>query len=763
MLRKKMAREILKNKGQFLSIMILAFLAVSLFASMKASNISAYNKLNDLYEKTNTADGWIFGEKFEEKDVENIKKIKSVKDARRRIHISANAKENDQAQLEVYIQEDNVISKPYVVKGKEFDAEKTDMIWLSESFADAWDIQLGDNFTFMLSGTPVTKKVAGFVISPEYQYLKAGKDLDIVKKNISIVYVSANSREFNEFPYTEIIFTSDAKDIKKLEQDISDVLNGNYAVLCDKDDMPGIKVMADELAQHDQFAVSFPVIFIIIALLVIATTMKRMIEQQRTQIGTLRALGMKKNKIIIHYISYSFVVSLIGTVIGIYVGTNVFGEAIAKIFRDWYQIPGWTVEMDESFIYVSTVVVLTCTLATYISCRKVMNIHPAESLRPATPKAGKNTIFEKMPFWNRLGFSVRYNLRDISRGKLRAVMGVFGTAAGMMMMVAALASYSTIGNAESWTFDKLQNFKTQVDFDTKTSSEEAQRLREKYDGELVQMSGIELSKSKKIKSEKKRSTTLIVTEGIGYFALTDVKQNVVKIPEGTIAVTMKLAKALDIEKGDTVYWHLYEKNTWYEAKVGLINRNPSFSGVTMLRKDFEKYGIDFRPSVLYTNEKLTKAEDDIILGVHDDKDLRESFDVMMSMLTAMLAVFVIFAAILPIVVLYNCGNLSFNERVKEFATLKVLGFHTKRIRKLLSLQNLWMSLIGILAGAPFGTVILQYMFDSNGDSMDYQVVANPLSYIVSAVFVLLVSLFVSYMFNRKIKQLDMVETLKGIE
>lgn len=763
MLRKKMAREILKNKGQFLSIMILAFLAVSLFASMKASNISAYNKLNDLYEKTNAADGWIFGEKFEEKDVENIKKIKNVKDARRRIHVSANAKENDQAQLEVYMQEDNVVSKPYVVKGKEFDAEKTDLIWLSESFANSWDIKLGDNFTFMLAGASFTKKVAGFVISPEYQYLKADKDLDIVKKNISIVYISANIEEFRDLPYTEIIFTSDVKDVKKLEQDISDVLDGNYAVLCDRDDMPGIKVMTDELAQHDQFAVSFPIIFMIIALLVIATTMKRMIEQQRTQIGTLRALGMKKNKIIIHYISYSFVVSLVGTIIGIYVGTYVFGEAIAKIFRDWYQIPGWTVEMDESFIYVSAIVVLTCTMATYISCRKVMNIQPAESLRPAAPKAGKNTIFEKLPFWNRFGFSTRYNLRDISRGKLRAVMGVFGTAAGMMMMVAALASYSTIGNTKSWTFDKLQNFKTQVDFDAKTSLEEAKRLQGKYDGELVQMSGIELSKSKKTKSEKKRSTTLIVTEGLGYFALTDVKQSVVKIPEGTIAVTMKLAKSLDIEKGDTVYWHLYEKNTWYEAKVGLINRNPSFSGVTMLRKDFEKCGIDFRPSVLYTNEKVTKAEDDIILGVHDDKDLRESFDIMMSMLTAMLAVFVIFAAILPIVVLYNCGNLSFNERVKEFATLKVLGFRTKRIRKLLSLQNMWMSLIGILAGAPFGTVILQYMFDSNGDSMDYQVVANPLSYIVSAVFVLLVSVSVSYMFNRKIKQLDMVETLKGIE
>ncbi|MCR5205304.1 MAG: ABC transporter permease, partial [Lachnospiraceae bacterium] len=147
----------------------------------------------------------------------------------------------------------------------------------------------------------------------------------------------------------------------------------------------------------------------------------------------------------------------------------------------------------------------------------------------------------------------------------------------------------------------------------------------------------------------------------------------------------------------------------------------------------------------------------------DDADIRESFDVMMSMIYAMLVVFVIFAAVLPIVVLYNCGNLSFNERVQEFATLKVMGLSTKRIRRLLALQNLWLSLIGIILGAPLGTVVLQYMFDSNGDSMDYPVGAGLLVYLASAAFVLLISVLVSFMFNRRIKHLDMVEILKGIE
>lgn len=135
----------------------------------------------------------------------------------------------------------------------------------------------------------------------------------------------------------------------------------------------------------------------------------------------------------------------------------------------------------------------------------------------------------------------------------------------------------------------------------------------------------------------------------------------------------------------------------------------------------------------------------------------------MQMIYLVLGVFLIFAMVLPVVVLYNSGNLSFHERLKEFATLKVLGFQTGAIRKLLSIQNLWLSVIGVILGAPFGTKLLQFMFDSNGDSMDYQVTAGTFEYLVSGAFVLIISVLVGFLFQKKIRRLDMVETLKGIE
>ncbi|MBO4927192.1 MAG: ABC transporter permease [Clostridiales bacterium] len=770
MLGKKMIREIRGNIGQFLSLFILSFLAVSLYACMKASNISAYNKLDDLRSITNCADGWIFSEGFSSEDLSSVRNLSDVTSAQRRLHITATAESHDQAQLEVYVLEENLVSKPYYVSGEKLDLASKDSIWISDSFAKEWDLKIGDSFSFSAYGFTITKKIAGTMVAPEYQYLKADKDLDIILKNIAVIYMPVEGLKESlsafgaEIPFNELVFTTDRQDVKSMEEDLGKALKGNYAVFCDRDDMPGIRIMKDELTQHDQFAITFPVVFLAIALLVIMTTMNRMIANQRTQIGTLRALGMKRRKIILHYLSYSFFVSLLGSIAGLFVGTYLMGEGLAVIFRAWYLVPGWTVEMDASFLIVVALVVFCCTLATYFSCRKVMNVHPAESLRPSSPKSGKRTLFEKLPFWGKLGFSSQYNLRDISRGKLRAFMGIFGTAAGMMIMVAAMASITTIQDASTWTFDKIQNFKNEIDFSEGITVDQAESYKEQYGGELISASAIEIAKEPQASSDKKRSTSLMVTEGLNNYRLTGLNRELVELEPGTCAITMKLARALDLKEGDTFYWHLYEKNTWYEAKVGLINRHPNFSGVTMLRADYEETGAEYVPTMLYSNATSVDVEGQAgILAVHDDKDLKESFDIMMEMIYAMLIVFVVFAAILPIVVLYNCGNLSFHERIKEFATLKVLGFTTKRIRKLLSLQNLWLSIVGLILGAPFGTVMLQYMFDSNGDSMDYPVSAGFLVYLISALFVMGVSVLVSYMFNKRIRKLDMVDILKGMD
>ena len=766
MLTKKMFREIKSNFGQFFSLFLLSFLAVALFATFKASNAGAYKAIEKFHKECNLADGWLYGEGFTTENLENIRNLEDINEAQLRTHLTGNSVEQGNAQIEIYLQEESVVNKPYIVKGKEFDVSDTDSLWLSEKFAEEWDLEIGDAFAYEYNGVVVNKKIAGLIASPEYEYMCADEDLDVDFKNIAYVYMAYSGFPVRELmPYTELIFTTDVKNVLSLEDKLSDALDENYAVFIDQSSVYGLKILRDELNQHEQFSYIFTIVFLAIALLVIMTTMNRMVAAQRTQIGTMNAMGMKRRKIKLHYMGYSFVVSLIGAILGLIFGTFCLGKYLVDVFSGFYIVPGWKTGYNISFIIVAFIVVLVCTLTSYLSCRKLLKVNPSECLRPAPPKAGKRCIFEKLPFWNQLGFYSQYNLRDISRAKLRAFMGVFGTACGMMLMISGFACNTTLDNMYEWTFERLQNYKYDMQFSDSITTEQAGEIAEIYEGEFVMMGSVEIAKKEHALSNQKKTTSIVVMEGKGYYGITNVKQEVVSLKPETIAISSKLAKSLGIKVGDTIYWHIYDKNERYSAKVGVISRNPTVSAITMLREDFEKTGNKYKPTAFYTDEDIVgyEKENEAVSATHSSKEIKEAYETNMEVMNLMVIIFMIFATVMPVVVLYNCGNLSFNERVKEFATLKVMGFRSGKIRKLLSLQNLWLSLIGVLIGAPFGKILLQYMFDSNGDSYDYMAVVSVADYLISGALVLAVSVLVSFMFSKRIKNLDMVEVLKGME
>lgn len=825
MLTRKMLREIKGNFGQFFSIFLLAFLAVSMFTIFKSSDTGAFQALDNFHQETNLADGWLYGEKFNQDSLEKVRQIPEVKEAQLRMQVTASTVKQDQAQMELFLEDENQIIKPLVLEGDEFDPTDNERIWLSEKFAKAWKLSIGDSFAVAYNGVTINKKIGGLIATPEFEYMCADTDLETNYKTIGYAYMSYGGfpvREYVEhmietgkitvkdvikhsdvldetikklqengltvdditqdmmlkrvqamsdeklmkmMPYTQMLLTTNEPDVLSLESKISDALDGDYAVFVDKESVPGIKVFEDELNQHEQFAIVFAVVFLLVALLVIMTTMNRMVANQRTQIGTLNALGMKNGMIVRHYMAFSFFVSALGAALGLIIGPLWWGQALTDLFAQMYVLPGWKVGYAGSFYVVAAIVVLCCTFASFFSCRKLLKVKPSESLRPAPPKKGKKCIFERLPFWNRLGFNAQYNLRDISRAKLRAFMCIFGTACGMMIIACGLACNTTVDNIYDWSFSKLQNYEYDVQFSKDITLDEADSLAKQYNGELAMSEGIEIAAKKNALSKDKSTTSLVVTEGKGLYGITDVKQNVVSIPKDSVALSSKLAKKLGVEAGDSIYWHIYDKNTWIKSKIGVISRNPSVSGITMLRKDYEATDNKFEPSVLYTDKDVSGIEknNDMVTVVHNNADLLSAFQSSMEIMNVMIAVFLAFAVVLIVVVLYNSGNLSFNERIREFATLKVLGFQSSQVRKILSIQNLWLSLIGIVVGAPFARIVLQYMFDSNGDSYDYQAVISTGDYILAGVFVLTVSVLVSFMFSKRIKKLDMVEVLKGME
>ena len=389
---------------------------------------------------------------------------------------------------------------------------------------------------------------------------------------------------------------------------------------------------------------------------------------------------------------------------------------------------------------------------------------PAEALRPAAPKQGKRCVFEKLPFWDKLGFNTQYNLRDISRAKLRVLMGIIGTAVGMLLMVYGAACNLLVDDMVDLNFQKIQPAAYQMKLSQDVSLKKVDDLAEKVSGELIMSDQIEIAKKPNASSDQKKKESLTVLEGKGLYNIVDTKQKVIHLSKGCVGLSRKLSADMGLKVGDTFYWHIYSQNEWYKAKVGVIYQSTETQGITYLREDFEKTGVQFTPSMLFSNEDLTVYDNlDYVTGVSSKKDMEAAYRTGMEAVNMMVVMTLVFSTILIVVVLYNSGNLSFHERVKEFATLKVLGLQSAQIRKILSIQNIWLSVIGILLGAPLGKVSLNAMMNSNGENFDYNLMIHPSSYIASGILVLVVSMLVSFMFSKRIKNLDMVESLKGAE
>lgn len=782
MLFRKMLRDYKANFGAFFSVFLLAALAMALFCTFEGHVLSQTVARENYHKECNLSDVWMYGEGFPDDELDTVRNLDFVKDAQLRMSVTGSAPDCDGAQVDIYLERENLVDTPYYISGEPFNPTDTDGIWLSNAFAKLRNIKVGDDFTIEYNGITFTREVKGLVESAEYEFREADGDADVYLENIAIVYMSYDAFPIRDYinhmvdkisdeklakimPYTQmIIVTTDGGGLAH-EEALAESIDHDYSAIVDRKSIPGLARLDSELEQHQSFSYLFVIIFVGIAILVIATSMGRMVEQQRTQIGTMNALGLKRHKIMRHYISFSLVVSVVGVVLGLLVGTLWGSPAVIGMFANWYVVPGLHSVFHPMYLIIAAGIVAVCVLASYISCRKLLRIKPAEALRPAAPKKGKKCIFERLPFWKKLSFTSQYNLRDISRAKLRSFMCVIGTAVGMLLMIYAVGCKELLGSMIEINFNRVTVGEYQIKFSEDAKTETVDDMAEELDGEMVMMNQVEVAKEKNAPSDKKKKETVTVLEGKNLYNILDLNNQVKKLTPGTIGISRKLAADLDVKEGDTIYWHLYTKNTWYEAKVGTIYRSLESQGIAYLREDYEKTGAEYTPSFLMTDDKAAKdkADLDYVTGVNSKSEMQAAYESSMEIMNMMVGMMAVFSILMIVVVLYNSGVLSFHERVKEFATLKVLGLRSSKIRRILSMQNLWLSIIGIIIGAPLGNVSLNAMINTNGENFDYNLMLAPVDYVIAGIFVMIISMLVSFMFSKRIRKLDMVEILKGVE
>lgn len=757
MLIKKMLRDVGNNRIQFLAIFIMAVLGTLIYAGLNCEWFTMEKQADAFYKKTNMSDFWVYGKTLDEKDLDSIKGINGVKTVEGRFKINANNKTiNNNSELQLNFVTTGEISKVVTKKGEEFSHDKKG-IWIDYEYAIANNIKIGEDIDLSFMGIDLSEEVCGFIISPEYIYnVKDDSEMIPNHEKFGYAFLSYDIlKEKGITTYNTILVKNNTKDWKSIEGE----LNKYYITIFNSVNFPSIFTLNNEISQHRSLGNIFPVIFLAIAILSILTTMTRLTKNQRIQIGTLMSLGFKKRKILRHYISYGFLISLFGGILGMIIGQLFIPNILFKIQKPVYTLPDWTIKVPYFNFIMLIVIVFSCTVTNYLACRKELKDVPAETLRMAPPKAGNHNVFENTALWKKMSFNFQWNIRDIWRNKVRTLMAILGCMGCMALLLCAFGMNDTIDHVGTWMYKDLYKFQNKVAFKIDADINDIERLRSELNGQLIQEENIELQYN-----HSKKNGLLTVDTGSGLIQYEDTDGNSINLPENGVAISNKMASLLGVDNGDTIRWRIIGEELWFEAKVASVYQMPIGQGICVSKTAYERLG-DFKPNGMLVGD----INHDKVMGetfvdsIKSKSDFINAFDTMLDTMRMIVALLIIFAVLLGVIVLYNLGILYYTERFREFATLKVLGFKSRRIKTLMIAQNIWLTIIGVLLGLPAGFLLLNYMTGTLGENLDMRAVVFLTSILICIAGTLFVSLFVNILLARNIKKIDMVSALKSVE
>ena len=756
MLANKMFRDIRKHKAQFISIFLMAFLGVFVFAGVGGESVGLEVNVNDYYEETNLADGWIYSGYINDLFLYQVDCLGATTDMERQLVVDSVANLKNDPDVTLHFVENNTLSKFHLLEGEKLDINDRDGVWLDKSFADARGLKVGDKITFKFENYTVKKEIKGLGYSPEYVYHASSSSIIPDFTKIGFAYMSYKAFPEETVPYNvlNVKFDGTPENYNDL---LSYRMDGYYSSFVERSEHSSVSQFADEIDQHKMMADIFPVVFILIAMLILLTTMTRIIAHQRGQIGILKASGFKNHSIILHYISYGFWLVLTGAILGLILGPITLPQLFYPSMSATYKLPTWNPAWSMNFVYVAALMVLMSLAVSYYSVKSISDEKPADTIRPKVPKVSTSGFVEKLPIWKRLSFNIRWNYRDAKRNKFRALMTIIGVIGCSALLVCAFGMYDGMNDLKDWEYGQINHYDSKLVIDEDATDAEIDDVADKVNGDKIMESAIEIESG-----SVKKSASLLVLNHTVLVTPTDYDRNEVEIADDEVSISQKMADMLDVGVGDTVKWHIMGSDKWIKTKIDKIHADPISQGFIMSADKLEDLDLNYTPTSIVTSEHVDK-EYDAIQTANSLKDLTNSWDEMTESMWLLIYILIFFACLLAVVVLYNLGLLSFTEIEREIATLKVLGFKTSALRKLLLTQNLWFTAVGFILGLPVGYMILDVMWKSSGDSFYILPSISLTNFLLTAAITFVLSIIVNLMFSRKIKKLDMVESLKSGE
>ena len=581
--------------------------------------------------------------------------------------------------------------------------------------------------------------------------------------------------------YEQKIEDAEAK-LLDAKEEVNDIEKPEWYIL-DRNANSGYVSFIQDTESIENISQVFPIVFFAVAALISLTSMTRMVEEQRMQIGTLKALGYNKFQIISKYIIYASLASIIGGIIGMCVGFSTLPAIIWDMYSMMYQMTNKIVlSFNWKYGGIGLILICICIIgATIYSAIRELKSMPATLMRPKAPKKGNRVILEKLPFiWKHLNFSQKVTIRNIFRYKKRVLMTIIGIAGCTALILTGFGLKDSIKAILPNQFENVFNYDLQIDIKDELGEQEKQDFISELssDEKIEKLVETHMLSGVAVNGENEEDVQIIVPkdEFQGLINLRDVKaKNEIQLSSNEICITDKVAQLLDVENGDTIILRDTDNNE-YEVKISNIVENYVQHYVYMSKEMYESlFKKTYETNVVLTKnvEFTEEQEDEFVTQLMEQKEISAVSRVSSTMtilddtlksLDYVVVILIGAAGMLAFVVLYNLANVNISERVRELATIKVLGFYDNEVYNYIGRETILLTIIGIALGLIGGYFLNFYIIGTCEINMlRFSKIVHPISYLYAILITIAFTIIVNISTYFALKKINMIESLKSVE
>lgn len=769
----KLLRDIKQSPIQFIALALIIAVGAFFYSGLNSYSNKHRAYTEAYFKEHHLSDLNVFYGQISKDDVAGLSAIEGINKIEGRYTFDAEQSFADhKASLKIHsIPANNEINTPTIIEGSI--PSKKDEIFVDSHYANEHHYQVGDQISISTNGKDVKFTVSGLGENVEYVKKNATQD----HKNYGVAYIAEEAipEISDSFYYNELII--DAKegyDIDKLGKSIEEQSKQlPYLDQVSKERSYGYSQISQTIYNNNMMSKVIPLVLFLISAIILFLTMSRTIDSERTQVGIMKALGVKNRNIMLHYMGYPVLVSIAGSIIGCVIAASVFIPLVTASSAKSYTLPGITFSL-AWFSIIPSILFSSAfgLLSVYLSGRTILKERAAQAMRPKPPKKMKKLLIEKVPgIWNRISYSYKLILRNIFLNKQKALASSIGVVVSTVLLITALSTQSALLKIANQTED-VYTYDIRVDYKIGASPDTLQLPAGIKNSYLLSTFPVEF-----IKGDEKENATLVVTEKennlIHFF---DENDNSIFLENNGVLVPKSYADHYHISKGDIIKLKFTApelKNKSVDMKVLNISNQYSNPSFYITPAYLQSFGIDYSPASLLveagnaadlTSVRNFFEQEPHVDAIADKTDLKKSAQYILKQNSFMFIMFIICAVILSFGAIYTISSINIYERNRELATLKVLGYQKNKINRLIFFENIILTTFAVIVALPvsgyFYALVVKALSSTHQQIPDN---LNIFIMLVSVLLAFLLTILSNLLLRRKVNKINMIESLKSIE